>query len=61
MSNVKAPELEASGLVRIIDKDGNVKSELEIVSVETRKKMDEEEKDDAAKHNGKKLNGRFDR
>jgi hypothetical protein len=37
--NVNAPKYEVSGVARIIDKDGNVKSEMKIVSLEINEEL----------------------
>jgi hypothetical protein len=38
--NVSTPKYQASGIVKIIDKDGNVKSEMEIVSLELNEELE---------------------
>ena len=39
-SNVSTGDLEVSGVVTIFDKDGNVKSKLDIISIETAKELE---------------------
>lgn len=45
--NVALGELEVSGIVKIIDKDGNVKSELEIISIEIQEDKENANHNDA--------------
>lgn len=40
--NITVPNYQVSGTVRIIDKDGNVKSEMDIVSLEVNEAIQED-------------------
>jgi hypothetical protein len=48
--NVNTPEYQVSGIARIIDKDGNIKGEMEIVSLELNEELGNAIKHDSQKH-----------
>ena len=50
--NVNLPKYQVSGIAKIIDKDGNVKGEMEIVSLELSEEMENAIKHDSQKHTG---------